>query len=233
MVSIVFDADSLATAYNLQRKGVRDFEIDHNEWHMLFKDPKSQAAQELRKHFERKLSGEYERAKKLLPAAEKEWRACEERVVRWIKNITKLHFKSKRIRVSIVASPSGVVPFRDIPLMIIGKGRGWGYPETIAHELAHIIFNQNLNLDSEVEHPYVQLIEEEVAVRLGVRSNYFAYAIPDFADWVKRAQKIKPAWLHYLSNLDEFRDISDFIRKCENANVKKILKNYHRQNILG
>jgi hypothetical protein len=114
-------------------------------------------------------------------------------VVGWIKEITQLDFKCSRIRVFTVAFPSGVVPFRDIPLMIVGKSKGWDYPETIAHELAHIIFNQNFDLCAEVEHPYVQLIEEEVAVRLGVRSDYFVYPIPDFADWVKRAQRIKPA----------------------------------------
>lgn len=222
MVSIVFDADPLVTAYSLQRKGVKDFDIHQTEWHRLFKYTRSQAAEKARERLKRELTEECETAKELLPRAEREWRACEKRVVGWIKEMTKLDFKSRRIRVSIVAFPSGVVPFKDIPLMIVGKSRGWNYPETIAHELAHIVFNQNLDLSPEVEHPYVQLVEEEVAVRLRVRSGYFAYLIPDFADWVKRAQRIKPAWLYYLDNLDEFHAISDFIKKCEDGSAQKL-----------
>ena len=178
---------------------------------------RSQAAEKVRERIKSELSEKCETTKILLPRAEKKWRTCEKRVVRWIKEITQLDFKSRRIQVSVVAFPSEVVRFRDIPLMIVGKSKGWDYPETIAHELAHIISNQNFDLGAEVEHPYVQLIEEEVAVRLGVRSDYFAYPLPDFADWVKRAQRIKPAWFYYLDNLDEFRDIRDFIRKQEST----------------
>lgn len=222
MISLVFDADPLATAYTLQRKGIKKSEIDDTEWYMLFKNYKSRFANEWREHFRRKLSSECEDANRLVPKAEKKWRACERRVVRWIKDMTKLDFKSAQIRVSIVSFASGVVPYRDIPLMIIGESKGWDYPETIAHELAHILFNQNFDLDPEVEHPFVQLIEEEVAVRLGVRDNYFDYVIPDFAHWVRRAREIKPDWLHYLAGLDEFRDIGDFIREHQNTSLKKL-----------
>ena len=106
--------------------------------------------------------------------------------------------------------------FKNIPLIVIGKIRkGWGYPETIAHELAHVLFNQNFKLKSQVEHPYVQLIEEEIAVRLGERSKYFDYEIPAFADWVHDAQQRERAWKHYLQNIEDFEDISGFIKETE------------------
>ena len=38
MMSIVLDADPLATAYNLQRTGVRNFDMGQTEWHELFKE---------------------------------------------------------------------------------------------------------------------------------------------------------------------------------------------------
>jgi hypothetical protein len=72
MASIVFDADPLATAYNLQRKGVKNFDIGQTEWHDLFKDSNSQAAEKIRERLKSELSEECETAKGLLPIAEKE-----------------------------------------------------------------------------------------------------------------------------------------------------------------
>lgn len=80
--------------------------------------------------------------------------------------------------------------------MIVGKSKGWNYPEIVAHELTHILFNQNFNFGSEIEHPYVQLVEEEIAVRLGVRKNYFDYHVPDFAVWIHKAKRMKRTWFH-------------------------------------
>jgi hypothetical protein len=93
--------------------------------------------------------------------------------------------------------------------------RGWNYPESLAHELAHILFNQNFNFANEVEHPYIQLIEEEIAVRLGSRPKYFNYKIPALADWTRKASQKQTAWKHYLQHIDDFTDISQFIEESE------------------
>jgi hypothetical protein len=77
------------------------------------------------------------------------------------------------------------------------------------------LFNQNFDFESEVAHPYVQLIEEEIAVRLSVRARYFDYEIPAFAEWVHKAQQKEKAWKQYLQSIGEFSDISQFIKECE------------------
>lgn len=96
--------------------------------------------------------------------------------------------------------------------------KGWDYPETIAHELVHVLFNQNFNLNPEILHPYIQLIEEEVALRLGVRSHYFDYEIPAFATWVHKAKRREKPWKHYLLHIQEYDTVLEFI--LEDANLK-------------
>jgi hypothetical protein len=59
------------------------------------------------------------------------------------------------------------------------------------------------------------LIEEEVAVRLGVRSKYFDYDVPSFAEWVRKAQQREKAWKHYVQHSQESKDISQFILENE------------------
>jgi hypothetical protein len=129
-------------------------------------------------------------------------------------------FKEPVVRVCVVPFASGEIPFRNLPLMIVGKIRkGWDYPETIAHELVHILFNQNFSFESEVEHPYVQLVEEEIAVRLGARSKYFDYEIPAFAGWIHRAKMMEIPWRRYLQHIEDYKDIAQFIR--ENEKLKR------------
>lgn len=72
-----------------------------------------------------------------------------------------------------------------------------------------------------MEHPYVQLIEEAIAVRLGARSKYFDYEIPAFAEWVHKAQQKERAWRRYLQQIEDFRDISQFIERNEEIRNKK------------
>jgi hypothetical protein len=140
------------------------------------------------------LDEEYLTAGTLKEVVEKEWRRREKNVLAWLKELTKVNFKEPTVKVCVVPFAAGQTPFMDIPLVVVGKIRKrWGYPETIAHELAHILFNQNFDFESEVEHPYVQLIEEEIAVRLGVRSRYFDYEIPASAEWVYKAQQKEKA----------------------------------------
>ncbi|UCH57277.1 MAG: hypothetical protein JSV18_08095 [Candidatus Bathyarchaeota archaeon] len=74
------------------------------------------------------------------------------------------------------------------------------------------MFNQNFDFNDEIEHPYIQLIEEEIAIRLDSRSNYIDYAIPEFAGWVHEAKEEAHAWRKYLEHIEDFEDISEFIR---------------------
>jgi len=137
-------------------------------------------------------------------------------VLAWLQELTRVGFRDQTVRVCVVPFASGQTPFRDIPLIVVGNIRkGWRYPETIAHELAHVLFNQNFKFKSDVEHPYVQLIEEEIAVRLGARAKYFDYEIPAFAEWVHKAQQMEKAWRRYLQHIEDFKDIPQFIKENE------------------
>jgi hypothetical protein len=97
-------------------------------------------------------------------------------------------------------------------LIVLGYIReGWYYPETIAHELAHIFFNYYTDFSTGKAHPFIQLIEEEIAVRLNHRGSYFCYDIPNGAYWVKDAQQLLGIWKEYIHNRKEYQDISDLI----------------------
>ncbi len=195
---------------------MKDFQVSGEKWNRLLKEVYDGKEKLLANKILEGLDEEYVTAGKLEQVVEKEWRRHEKNVVAWLKELTKVDFKEPKVKVYVVPFAAGEIPFRNIPLVVVGKIRkGWGYPETIAHELAHILFNQNFNFESEVEHPYVQLIEEEIAVRLGARSKYFDYEIPVFADWVHKAQQKERAWRRYLQQIEDFRDISQFIEENE------------------
>jgi hypothetical protein len=218
LVKIVFEVDRLAMAYIMQERGIRDFGISREKWNKLLKGKPDRKDKLLIGEIQKGLDNEEEAAKKLKVNVENEWRRYEKYVLFWLKEMTKVDFKRPIVRVCIVPFAAGQVPFRNIPLVIVGKIRkGWGYTETIAHELAHILFNQNFHFKDEVEHPYIQLIEEEIAVRLGIRSKYFDYEIPDFAGWVHKAQQKENAWKHYLQHIGDFKDISQFVNENEES----------------
>lgn len=216
LVEVIFEVDKLVIAYIIQLRGIKDFNVGRRMWNRLLKGAYINEDKQFINDIQNGLREEYRTARKIETTIEKNWILYEKRILAWLKELTQVDFKTPKVKVCTVPFGAGQTPFRDIPLMIIGKIRkGWGYPETIAHELAHILFNQNFNFQSETEHPYVQLIEEEIAVRLGVRSKYFDYEIPAFADWVHRAQQREKAWRNYLRNIKDFRDISQFIRRNE------------------
>ena len=167
MVTISFEVNELAIAYALQRKKCKDFGIDRVRWNRLFSGIVDRLDEPFLNRIRRNLRNEHMQAEDLKEDVEREWSRHERRVLAWLKDITRVSFKEPTVRVCIVPVAAGLTPFRDIAMMIVGKLRkGWGYPETIAHEIAHILFNQNFDFDPEIEHPYVQLIEEEIAVRL-------------------------------------------------------------------
>lgn len=216
MAKIVFEVDNLAIAYIMQLRGIKDFRISRVTWNRLLKGVYDERDKLLLKEFHVRLEEECEAARKLKVIVEKEWRRHEKNMLAWLKELTKVDFKEPTVRVCVVPFGAGQTPFKDVPLIVVGKIReGWGYSESIAHELAHVLFNQNFKLNSQVEHPYVQLIEEEIAVRLGARSKYFDYEIPAFARWVHKAQQREKAWKHYLQHVEDFKDISVFIKETE------------------
>lgn len=114
------------------------------------------------------------------------------------------------IRICVVPFQCSQVPFPGLSFIFLGRiQKGWHYPETIAHELAHILFNYYTDFSTGEVHPLVQLIEEEIAVRLGHRPAYFAYDIPPGAGWVRTAQKMVDTWDYYLNHKEEYKSIVD------------------------
>ncbi len=217
MVEIVFQVDKVAIAYTMQTNGVRNFGINRSEWNKLLARTEGNKHRVLANEIQTGLNDEYIAAQPFKRTVETEWMRHEENVLIWLKEMTRLDFKESTINVCVVPFRAGMVPFKNLPLVIVGKIReGWGYPETLAHEFAHVLFNQNLKLDNEIEHPYVQLIEEEIAVRLEARSKYFNYDIPSFAEWVHKAQRKEGIWKQYLAHIEDYKDISEFIRENEN-----------------
>jgi len=217
LVRIVFQVDKVAIAYIMQTKGVKDFGISRPEWNRLLAKTYETKYETLVNEIQDGLKDEYIAAQQLKRIIETEWMRHEENVLTWLKEMTKLDFKEPTVNVCVVPFPAGQTPFGNIPLVLVGRIReGWGYPETLAHELAHVLFNQNLKLDNEIEHPYVQLIEEEIAVRLGVRSKYFDYEIPSFAEWAHKAQRKEKSWRQYLAHIGDYKDVSEFIKENEN-----------------
>ena len=216
MVKIVFEVDKLVIAYIMQLRGIRNFGISTAKWNRFFRGVHDEEDKTFIKEIQGGLDEEYVAAEKLKQIVEKEWRRNEKNVLTWLWELAKVDFRKPTVKVCVVPFAAGEIPFTNIPLVVVGKIReGWGYSETIAHELAHILFNQNFRFKNESEHPYIQLIEEEIAVRLGVRSKYFDYEIPAFADWVRKAQQKEKAWRRYLQHIEHFKDISQFIEENE------------------
>jgi hypothetical protein len=213
MTRVNFEVDKLAIAYVMQLRGIKDFGINRSMWYRIFKDIYSQSELAIIRKIQSKLRKESDKAEQLKKSIEKKWRLHERKVLDWLREITHVDFKAPIIRICVVPFGACQTPFKDIPLIIVGRIRkGWDYPESLAHELTHILFNQNFDFESEVEHPYIQLIEEEIAVRIGSRPKYFSYKIPDFADWAKKARQKEKAWKHYLQHISDFKDIFPIYR---------------------
>jgi hypothetical protein len=222
LLKVIFEVNKSVIAYVMQLRGIGDFQVSEEEWNRLLKgvyDGKNKLS--VSKAIE-VLDDEYVTAERLREIVEQRWRTCESEVLAWLKELTKVNFKEPTVKVCVVPLAAGLTPFKNIPLIVVGKIRkGWDYPETIAHELAHVLFNQNFDFENNVEHPYVQLIEEEIAVRLGVRRKYFDYEVPAFADWVHKAQQKEKAWKRYLQHIEDFSDISQLIKENEETKIAK------------
>ena len=213
MVKIIFEVNKLAIAYIMQLRKIRDFRVGRKRWNRLLRGTQTEGDEFIIREVEKGLELEYAASENLKEVVEEEWMEHERDVLAWLKELTKVTFTEPVVRLCVVPFNAGQTPFKDVPLIVVGKIReGWGYPETIAHELAHILFNQNFSFEDEKEHPYIQLLEEEIAIRLGARSGYFDYEIPAFAEWVHEAREEEDAWRHYLQNIGDYEDIAQFIR---------------------
>jgi hypothetical protein len=224
LVEVKFQVDALVIAYIMQERGIKDYGISLEKWKELLKKASIQEVDEFVRKIRKELTAESFEAEHLKVAIKKKWSQHRKNVLTWLRQLTRVSFRTPEVRVCVVPFAAGQVPFKDLPLIIVGKIRqGWDYPETIAHELAHILFNQNFKLENEVEHLYIQLIEEEIAVRLGARSKYFDYQVPDFAGWVRKAQQREKVWKHYVQHVTEFRNVSQFIVETEKTSKTALL----------
>ena len=75
------------------------------------------------KEFGAKLRQEHEAAEKLRVVVEKNWRRYEKNVLAWLKELTRVDFKEPTVRVCVVPFGAGQTPFKDIPLIVVGKIR--------------------------------------------------------------------------------------------------------------
>lgn len=207
MYTIKIDVNNAAIGYVADKKGVLSFGLSWGEWEELFFD----VTHPEKNHIEASIPPNLKKeALDLKSCIEDEWYTHEKKVVTWLEELTKWSFPQILVHICVVPFQCSQVPFPGLPLIFLGYiAKGWHYPETIAHELAHILFNFYTNFSTGRAHPYIQLIEEEIAVRLGHRSSYFAYNIPPEAHWVKTAQEMITIWKDYLDHERKYKTIAD------------------------
>ena len=209
MCKIEINVNEAAIGYVADRKGVLSFGLSWWEWKELFSDPTCSEKKCIEESVPHNLRKE---ALRLKTCIEDEWHTHGEKIVAWLEELTKWSFPHIPIYICVVPFQCSQVPFPGLPFIFLGHIRkGWHYPETIAHELAHILFNYYTDFSTGSVHPLIQLIEEEIAVRLGHRPSYFAYDIPPGAAWVRTAQKMTNAWKGYLNHKEKYRTIADLV----------------------
>lgn len=206
---IQIDVDNLAIGYVADVKGTLSFGLSWWEWKELFSNVNHPDRDSIEKSIPNRLVREALEQKYCI---EKEWYTQEKKVVNWLEELTGWLFPPIPVRICVVPFQCSQVPFPGLFFIFLGRIRkGWYYPETIAHELAHILFNYYTDFSTGEVHPLIQLIEEEIAVRLGHRPAYFAYDIPPGAGWVGRAQEMVETWKYYLSHKEEYKSIADLM----------------------
>jgi len=212
--NIQFVVNSLAIGYAADLRGELSLGLPWAEWKEIFTAPHNLKKKHIEAMIPQSLKKE---AHTLKSGIEDTWRTDENKVLNMLEKLTKWKLPDLTVRICVVPFHCSRVPFPGIPLIVLGYIRGgWHYPETIAHELAHILFNYYTDFDTARVHPFIQLIEEEIAVRLGLRSGYFAYDIPPEALWIKRAQKMLTIWKEYLAHGDKYNNITDLVNNEEN-----------------
>lgn len=206
---IQIDVDDLAIGYVADLRGKLSFGLSWWEWKELFSNVNHPDRDNIEKSIPSRLT---EEAFRLKGCIEDAWYTQEEKVVNWLEKLTKWPFPPVPVRICVVPFQCSRVPFPGLFIIFLGRIRkDWHYPETIAHELAHIFFNYYTDFPTGEVHPLVQLIEEEIAVRLGHRPAYFAYNIPPGAGWVRTAQKMVDTWKYYLNHKKEYKSIVDLM----------------------
>ncbi len=207
MSTIQIDVDNLAIGYVADLNHALSFGLSWWQWKELFSASSSLQRNKIEELIPENLREDAIRLKMVI---EEKWLSKEKLVATWLEELTRWPFPPVAVHISVVPFQCSQVPFPGLPLIMLGSIReGWQYPETIAHELAHIFFNHYTTFSTEEVHPLVQLIEEEVSVRLGHRPRYFAYTIPPGAHWVRTAQTLIGAWKDYLDNPETKKNIAD------------------------
>lgn len=129
IVTILFEVNKLAIAYALQRRKIRDFGIKQSHWNKLFKGITDTSDESFLNEIKGNLENECREAKKLKKKIEKRWRLHEQRILSWIRDITRVDFKEPVVRVCVVPVAAGVTPFKDIALIIVWQNqKGMGLP---------------------------------------------------------------------------------------------------------
>lgn len=206
---IGIDVDEVAIGYVADMKGVLPIGLSWWEWKKIFSDSHHQR-NDIKRLIPQNLKKEAFNLKSSIKDA---WCPQESKVLTWLQELTQWSLPDISIHICVVPFQCSQVPFPGLPFIFLGYIRkGWHYPETIAHELAHILFNCYSDLSTEEVHPLIQLIEEEIAVRLGNRSTYFDYDIPPCAHWVKKAQEMEEIWKDYLNQKEFYKNIADLAR---------------------
>ncbi|NIQ07241.1 MAG: hypothetical protein GWO20_16385 [Candidatus Korarchaeota archaeon] len=199
--------NNIVIGYVADEKDILSFGLSPWQWKELLTNPNHQGRDRIKESIPVYLRRD---AIDLKVRIEDEWYKNQENVIKWLEELTKWPFPQTSIHICVVPFQCSRVPFPELFFIFLGHiTKGWHYPETIAHELAHLLFNYYTNFSTRKAHPLIQLIEEEIAVRLGHRSAYFAYDIPPEAPWVKTAQQIFPKWKDYLNHKENYRTIAD------------------------
>ncbi len=111
MVKIEFQVDRLAIAHIMQERGIKDFGISREKWNRLLMRASSQEVDQSVQKIQNELSAESSEAEQLKVAIKKKWRLHEKRVLTWLRQLTRVNFKTSEVRVCVVPFAAGQVPF--------------------------------------------------------------------------------------------------------------------------
>jgi len=126
LVRADIEVDKLAIAYIMQLRGIKDFGISRKKWNKFLKGIRDEEDRPLVEEIQNGLNEEPIAAEKVKRIIEREWRHHEKNVLAWLSELTKVDFKESAVRVCVVPFGAGQTPFKDIPLIVVGKIRkGW------------------------------------------------------------------------------------------------------------
>ncbi|UCH57278.1 MAG: hypothetical protein JSV18_08100 [Candidatus Bathyarchaeota archaeon] len=107
----------------MQLREIRDYGVDRGRWRNLFKEKKGEEDEFLFRELEASLKAECCAASKIKKVVEEKWLEHGEKIIKWLRDLTKIEFKQPLVVVCVVPFNAGQTPFRDIPLIIVGRIR--------------------------------------------------------------------------------------------------------------